>query len=551
MTRTTRSLLGSLCILILVAVAAVARPAAAQPAPAAAAPTAQDQANYKRHFDTAKKLVLSQAFDVAAGEFEAAYSAVPNPDALRQALDCYKQMHAAAKQRATAKRLLDKPKTLKPGEKKTLDALVASLAGSVGTVAITSSEAGAAVQLDGQDIGLTPLPQPVEVDIGTHHVNVKKQGFEPFDQDVGVAAQVAATVTAKLEPEITAGKVTVSEKSGATMDVVVDGKVVGPTPWSGDLPLGTHQISGQSPTMQAPAQSVEVVKRQPLTVTLVGSATTGSLDVETVAGKGVIYVDDKVAGEGKATVDLPVGKHHVEIKREGYITATRDVDIQAGATMTLRLALEPAAPAVPPGHSYDTYEGIYGGMSFAGLIQANQTGNQVERRCSDIGPSCSPDTVKGGGLYGYVGYTWRPVGVDFFFGGSGDTSHPTAANPSGGSAYGWDVSRIGGLGAIRVRSMLSTHVVRAALALGGGVAERVVMIGGGSSTDYTSIVGTADLSFGLRSSSTATVVLGCMMFLEDAGQGAVVNVSASRTPFYLYSGSQVLIEPYLGIQFGP
>lgn len=38
---------------------------------------------------------------------------------------------------------------------------------------------------------------------------------------------------------------------------------------------------------------------------------------------------------------------------------------------------------------------------------------------------------------------------------------------------------------------------------------------------------------------------------EDAGQGAVVVVSQSSTPFYLFSGPQYLIQPYLGLQFGP
>jgi len=319
----------------------------------------------------------------------------------------------------------------------------------------------------------------------------------------------------------------------------------------GDLPLGTHQVSGHSDTMDAPAQSVEVVKRTPASVTLVATATTGTLEISIAEGKGIIYVDDKVAGEGKASTALPVGPHKVRVTREGYLNAERAVDVKAGSTVSLGIELERIKPTGPPPPDYDNAEGIYGGLSFAGLLQANPTGNQIQRRCQDFGPgaSCTSDTEKGGGLFGFVGYTWRYFGVDLLFGGSGDVSHPSFSVPNGASGA-WDVSRIGGLGALRVRTSVQTRVVRASLALGLGVSERVVGISG-SSTDYTSLTGLFDASVALRTSPTTAIALGCMGLWEDAGQGAVVVVSQSSTPFYLFSGPQYLIQPYLGLQFGP
>jgi hypothetical protein len=536
-------------VLALLAVCASATPVFAQAAPP---PSAQDLANYKIHFDTAKKLLKSQAPDVAATEFEAAYAAVHNPDALRAALDAYKQTNDAAKQTITARHLLDQhAKELRFGEKKTLETLIATLAPGVGQLDLKVSEAGAAIKIDSVDYGVTPLTTQVFLNPGPHKLSLAKNGFEPYDGDFAVLGGQTATVSPPLEKEIVSGKVSVTEKTGASIDVLVDGNVVGPAPWTGDLPLGTHQVSGHSDTMDAPAQGVEVVKRKPASVTLVAAATTGTLEIQTADGKGLIYVDDKVAGEGKASAALAVGPHNVRVTREGYLNAERAVDVKAGSTVSLGIELQRAKPAGPPPPDYDAAEGIYGGVSFAGLLQANQTGNQLQRRCSDFGPgaSCSSDTEKGGGLFGFLGYTWRYFGIDLMLGGSGDVSHPSF-NGLNGASGSWDVSRFGGLGALRARTSVQTRVIRASLAVGMGVSERVVGISG-SSTDYTSLLGLVDASFALRTSPTTAIALGCMGMWEDAGQGAVVIVSQSQTPFYLFSGPQYLIEPYIGLQFGP
>jgi hypothetical protein len=143
---------------------------------------------------------------------------------------------------------------------------------------------------------------------------------------------------------------------------------------------------------------------------------------------------------------------------------------------------------------------------------------------------------------------WNPIGVELMVGGSGDVSSPTAQVPNGTGA--WDVYRFGGVGAIRVRAAVQTRTVRAGIALGAGLAERAV--GAHSkTTDYLSLMGTTDVFFALRASPTTAIALGSMLIVEHAGYGAFVNLPESRTPFYLFSGPQYLICPYLGLQFGP
>ncbi len=529
--------------------ALTAAPAFAQPKPVVLAPTAAELATYKRHFDTATKLAQAQAFDVAAGEFEAAYAAVKNPQALRQALEAYKQLKLSVKATQAAKRLLqDHAKDLKPKEKKDLVDLVAQLAPSIGQIELKASEPSADVLVDGQPAGTTPLPAPLDLDIGAHKLSLKKAGFEQSEKDVVVASRHLDVVDVTMEKEIVSGKVTVSERSGTVMDVVVDGKVVGPTPWTGDLSLGAHEVAGKSPTAEAPSQKFDVVKRKPLTVELVAVPTVGKLEVSIADGKGVILVDAKAAGEGKASIDLPVGQHTLVVARPGFVRVERLVDIVAGKSVAIALVLEPAKPVVAP-EVERPYEGVYGGVIFAGLLQPGATGNQLQVRCGDVGGPCTDDSTKGGGILGFAGYTWRYIGVDLLFGGSGDVSSPGAVTPGGGHS-GYDIYRLGGLAALRVRAAVQTHSVRAALAVGGGLSER--WVGAHSTTtDYTSLLGLVDGSFALRTSPTTAIAVGALLIAEHAGYGAYINVPESRTPFLLFTGPQYLAMPYIGLQFGP
>ena len=192
---------------------------------------------------------------------------------------------------------------------------------------------------------------------------------------------------------------------------------------------------------------------------------------------------------------------------------------------------------------------MVGGVMLGGLLQANQTGNQLQRRCGDVGTTCTIDPEKGGGVYGFFGFAWKYIGVDLLLGGSGDGSLPSATSPSSNGQ--WSIFRVGGLEAIRVAASVETEIVRAKLALGVGLSERVVGISGYSTTSYISGLGLLDASLSVRVSPAIAIMVGCTGVWEDAGQDAVIVVPFSRTPFYLFSGSQILVQPYLGLQFGP
>lgn len=84
---------------------------------------------------------------------------------------------------------------VRPGERRVLSLVAARLPA---TLAITANQADAVVSVDRLDVGTAPvtLLRPA----GTHHVLVRKPGFDPYEIDTTVAAGQRAELAAALKP---------------------------------------------------------------------------------------------------------------------------------------------------------------------------------------------------------------------------------------------------------------------------------------------------------------------------------------------------------------
>jgi hypothetical protein len=74
------------------------------------------------------------------------------------------------------------------------------LRGRVATVSVSSKQAGAGVQVDGRDVGQTPLALPLVLEPGEHRFLVRKLEFEPFEHVVNLRAGDQVTVPVELRP---------------------------------------------------------------------------------------------------------------------------------------------------------------------------------------------------------------------------------------------------------------------------------------------------------------------------------------------------------------
>jgi hypothetical protein len=75
-----------------------------------------------------------------------------------------------------------------------------------GSIHVLSDAIGAAVYIDGQAKGMTPLPGPiVRLPLGEHQLRVESAGYLPFEEKVVVRFQKSTRVVVRLAPKVDAG----------------------------------------------------------------------------------------------------------------------------------------------------------------------------------------------------------------------------------------------------------------------------------------------------------------------------------------------------------
>lgn len=138
----------------------------------------------------------------------------------------------------------------------------------VSSLKVTSSEPGAEVFVDDEQIGTTPLPGPVMIDVGTRKIRVSKPGFKEFVKVEAVAGAGDVSITADLAKEVHQGRLVV--EAGAKDAIFLDGRAVATGTWEGVLPSGGHSLRVTAPGMLAYQSEVTIqddkLRRIPITL---------------------------------------------------------------------------------------------------------------------------------------------------------------------------------------------------------------------------------------------------------------------------------------------
>ena len=467
------------------------------------------------------------------------------------------------------------------------------IAPKTGWLSIRVSEPGAEVDVDGASIGSSPVPALKRVAVGTHAVHITKAGFQPFDVSTNVPADDKSVVEVTLAPAANQGHVVVHASGTEPLRVVVDGVDVGATPWEGDLPPGQHTISGRSSSSTAEAQTVQITAGSKTAIDLVSAATAAHLQIRTSDGKGIIYVDGVVKGEGAFEGDVAPGPHTFVVSREGYerfeksvTLAERQTDAETVTLQTLKTASASAQEGERP------YQGLYGGFGLNGMFGVGGLGTTLETNCSTLGAaSCDTPNALGGGAFGYVGWTWDPVGFELAIAGLVDSTNQKATFTGSSSATGvpggtpartesFSFLRAGGMAALRARVAYQGRLWRITGAGGVGFSYREMVMERDASSStpvapskygpftegYYSPAISAEVAFHLRASPTLALAVGMEFWADSASIGGNNQVPATQqsspitgrgtvpipTPSYtLANGAQVMLGPFLGMQFGP
>ena len=187
-----------------------------------------------------------------------------------------------------------------------------------GFLDISSIPVKADIYLNGKHYGTTPRVI-LDLLIGNYTLKLEKEGCASVTKNI----TIEENQTLAMKEELPTGK-EVTIKTDKTGDkIYVDGNYVGTTPLTTNLSYGSHNIKAERGA-QTVTKTVEV------------KTTTVRDEFVLAFGKMVkitsykngddIYVDGKKIGETPMDVDMPLGKHELEVRR-GKLYETRIVQI--------------------------------------------------------------------------------------------------------------------------------------------------------------------------------------------------------------------------------
>lgn len=110
---------------------------------------------------------------------------------------------------------------------------------SSGKLVVMSTTSGADIFIDGKRAGSVPRERPFNMSVGKHTLRLELRGYNPIEKEIDI--QPGKKLEIEVDLLAFAGVLLV-ETPGVTAEVVVDGQPLGPTPFDGDVTVGSRSI---------------------------------------------------------------------------------------------------------------------------------------------------------------------------------------------------------------------------------------------------------------------------------------------------------------------
>ena len=200
-----------------------ATPSSVQPLPA---PESVEQARTKLR--EGARLLAAGKYGDSLRLFEEAYTIVPNPKIHYNVGLAYVGLSRPTKALEAFERFLADSKDAPVVNRVEAERLVGELRPKVGSIAIVCEQAGAEVKVDGQPLGITPVPGKRHLDPGSHQLVARRGADVPFVRDFDLAPGQDLTLTVTMAAALVA-----TPPSSAPADPLAKDATTSDTPDSG------------------------------------------------------------------------------------------------------------------------------------------------------------------------------------------------------------------------------------------------------------------------------------------------------------------------------
>jgi hypothetical protein len=161
----------------------------------------------KDAYDAAKLLEMNGDFGGALVKFRDSYELSKDPRLLWNMAACEKNLRHYYRAKVLMTRYLRDVGTLAtPERRRSGEEFLVALRPLVSSIEFHVNAAGASVMVDGEVVGTTPLREPVGMDLGSHRLQVQKEGYRLYQQVVDLSGGTSQVVEVSLVPVAKAAK---------------------------------------------------------------------------------------------------------------------------------------------------------------------------------------------------------------------------------------------------------------------------------------------------------------------------------------------------------
>ena len=210
---------------------------------------------------------------------------------------------------------------------------------------VASAPDGAAVVIDGKEVGLTPWNG--ELKLGEHTVQVRRAGYLAAERAVTMQSNRDADLSFALERTPGPGRLRV-ETEPPDAEITIDGQAAVVAPYSGELPSGEHNVEVSSVGYRTLAQQITLAPGQQVSLRLTLSPAGGDnappiVGVNSAPEGALLYVDGKLIGPTPKKAATTPGQHELRLVLDGYKTwsAPTRLPDKPGFELRVAVALKP------------------------------------------------------------------------------------------------------------------------------------------------------------------------------------------------------------------